>query len=178
MSAYVCTMGFDVSAFVIAPNNPCDMSTGQRAYMFGSGLLNLASAGVKIVAAGSVEVGSGGVGTALALYGAYSAGGNITTGLIQTVGAFMPSAGLWKQAASVSSAAGSISGLATLMATNGNLSAAASASRWEGFAQFGLKGGMGNPPNPATLRGGISTASAVNSGYSQATSGGKSGCHF
>lgn len=100
------------------------------------------------MAAGSVEIGSGGVGTALALYGTYSAGGNITTGLIQTVGAFMPSAGLWKQATSVNSSAGSISGMATLVATNGNLSAAASASRWEGFAQFGLKGGMGILPIP------------------------------
>jgi hypothetical protein len=86
--------------------------------MLGSGLLNLASAGFKIAAAGSVELGSGGIGTPLALYGAYSAAGNITTGLIQTAGAFMPNAGLWQQAASVSSAAGSISGLATLVGTN------------------------------------------------------------
>ena len=162
----------------LAPNNPCDLSTGQRAYMLGSGLLNLASAGVKIVAAGSVEVGSGGLGTALALYGAYSASGNITTGLIQTVGAFMPSAGLWKQAASISSAADSVAGLATLAATHGNVGAAASASRWEGFALFGLKGGMGNAPDPSTFREAVSTASTVNSGHSESTSGAKSGCHF
>jgi hypothetical protein len=128
---------------------------------------------VKIAAAGAVEAGSSGVLTALALYGAYSAAGNLATGLIQTVGAFMPSAGLWQQAASVSSSAGSISGLATLAATNGNVSAAASASRWEGFAQFGLKGRLGKPPSP------LSTVTTANSAYKEASAGGaKSDCHF
>ena len=160
-----------------ASNNPCNLSAGKRAYMFGSGLLNLASAGFKLAAAGSAELGSGGLGTPLALYGAYSAAGNITTGLIQTVGAFVPNAGAWQQAATVSSAAGSGFGLATLVATSGNVNAAASAARWEGFALLGVRGGAGSPPDPSTPSGAVSTGSTLNSAYRQATAGGSSGCH-
>jgi hypothetical protein len=137
--------------------------------MFGNGLLNLGIAGVKFAAAG-VEAGTSGVGTALALYGVYSGSGNLTTGLLQTVGAFMPNAGQWQQAASVSTAAGSIAGLTTLAVTGGNVSAAANASRWEGIFLFGFRGGAtGNPPNPVgTVGTGVGAGKLV--------SGSKSGC--
>jgi RHS repeat-associated protein len=149
-------------------NKNCTLS--QRAQMFGNGLLNLGIAGVKITAAAGVEAGTSGIGTALALYGAYSASGNLTTGFIQTVGAFMPNAGQWQQAASVSTAAGSIAGLTTLAVTRGNVSAATNASRWEGIFLFGVRGGAtGNPPNPV---GTVGTAI----GAGKLVSGSKSGC--
>ena len=147
-------------------SNPCALSFAQRATMFGNGLLNLAVAGTKITGAAAVETGSSGVLTGLALYGVYSAAGNITTGLIQTVGAFMPNAGLWQQAGSVSAAAGSIPGLVTLVATNGDVSAGVSAARWDGILQFGLKGGLGRPPSL------LSTTATANSAYRVASSGG------
>jgi hypothetical protein len=149
-------------------NKNCTLS--QRAQMFGNGLLNLGIAGAKFTTAAGVEAGTSGVGTVLALYGVYSGSGNLTTGLIQTVGAFMPNAGQWQQAASVSAAAGSIAGLTTLAVTGGNVSAATSASRWEGIFFFGFRGGAtGNPPNPVgTVGTGVGAGKLV--------SGSKSGC--
>ncbi len=137
-----------------APNNtgkPC--SVGQRAQLLGSGVLNLALAAGKFTGAAGVEVGSSGIGTALALYGVYSGAGNLTSGLIQTVGAFSSNPSLFQQAASVSSAVGSVAGLTTLFATNGNLTAASNAARFENFGLFGLKGGLGGSFNPLSATG-------------------------
>ncbi|MGA8876416.1 MAG: hypothetical protein WB555_12845, partial [Candidatus Korobacteraceae bacterium] len=53
----------------------------------------------------------------MALHSAYSASGNLATALIQAVGASMPNAAQWQQAATISSAGGSISGLMTLALT-------------------------------------------------------------
>jgi hypothetical protein len=67
----------------IAPSNgskPC--SVGQRVQLLGNGVLNLALAAGKFTGAAGVEVGSSGIGTALALYGVYSGAGNLTSGLI------------------------------------------------------------------------------------------------
>lgn len=129
-------------------SNPCSLPLTQRALMFGNGVLNLATAGVKFTAAGTAEVGSSGILTGLALYGAYSGAGNLSTGLIQTIGALMPNARSWQRAATISSTAGTISGLTALLATHGDVSTAAHFARWEGLTIFGFKGGLGAPPSP------------------------------
>ena len=121
--------------------------------MFANGVLNLALAAGKFSAAAGVEAGTSGIGTGLALYGVYSGAGNLTTGLIQTIGAFSSAPGLFQQAAGVSSAVGSIAGLTTLLVTNGNLTAASSAARFENFGLFGLRGGMGSSFNPLSATG-------------------------
>jgi hypothetical protein len=140
--------------------------------MFGNGLLNLAIGGAKITGAAAGEAGTSGIGTALAIYGVYSASGNIATGFLQTVGAFMPNAGEWQNAATITSIAGSATVLTTLVATGGNVTAATHASRWEGIFLFGFRGGAtGNPPNPFGAAG-----SAVSAGKEVTSSGKKSGC--
>jgi RHS repeat-associated protein len=131
--------------------NPC--SVYGRAQMLGSGLLNLTLAAGKFTAAAGVEAGTSGVGTALALYGVYSGAGNLTTGLIQTIGAFSSMPSQFQQAANVSSTVGSIAGLTTLVVTNGNLSSASNAAKWENLGLFGLKGGMGSSFNPVSATG-------------------------
>lgn len=131
--------------------SPCSVSG--RAQMLGSGLLNLALAAGKFTAAAGVEAGTSGVGTALALYGVYSGAGNLTTGLIQTIGAFSSMPSQFQQAANVSSTVGSIAGLTTLVVTNGNLGSASNAAKWENLGLFGLKGGMGSSFNPVSATG-------------------------
>ncbi len=95
----------------------CPVSFSQRAQMFGNGVLNLAIATAKVTFAAGVEGGTSGLATALALHSAYSASGNLASALIQAVGAWMPNAAQWQQAATISSAGGSISGLMTLALT-------------------------------------------------------------
>jgi hypothetical protein len=121
--------------------------------LFGNGVLNLALAAGKIAGAVAVEAGTSGIGTALALYGAYSASGNIAAGLLQTVGAFSPNPGQWQQAAGVSSIGASVPALVTLVATKGNLAEASQAARWEGFALFGFRLGLGSSVNPVSAAG-------------------------
>ena len=121
--------------------------------MLGNGLLNLGLAAGKVSAAAGIEAGTSGIGTALALYGVYSASANLTTGLLQTVGAFSSNPAQFQQAASVSSVAGSAAGLTTLVATNGNLAAASSAARFENFGLFGFKLGFGGSFNPLSATG-------------------------
>jgi hypothetical protein len=133
------------------PSSPCTIS--QRAQLFGNGVLNLALAAGKISAAAGVEAGTSGIGTVLALYGVYSAAGNAATGFIQIVGAFSSSPGQFQQAAAVGSVAGSVAGLTTLVATNGNLTAASHAARFEGFALFGLRSGSSGSVNPLSAAG-------------------------
>jgi RHS repeat-associated protein len=151
----------------LAPSKPCTVS--QRAQLFGNGVLNLALAAGKFTAAAGVEAGTSGIGTALALYGVYSGAGNLTTGLIQTVGAFSSNPGQFQQAAAVSSVAGSAAGLTTLLATNGNLTAASHAARFENFGLFGLRGGLGGSFNPLSA-----TGTAVNAAKEM---GVPIGCH-
>ena len=121
--------------------------------MLGNGLLNLALAAGKFSAAAGVEAGTSGIGTALALYGVYSGAGNLTTGLIQVAGAFSSNPSGFQQAATVSSVAGSLAGITTLVATHGDLGAASNASKLENLGLFGLKGGLGSSFNPVSATG-------------------------
>jgi hypothetical protein len=134
-----------------APQNPCSVS--QRAVLLGNGLLNVAAAGLKFATAVGVEVGTGGIGTPLALYGVFTGSGNLTAGILQTVGAFSSNPIQYQQAAANISAVTSVSGLTKLLTTGGNVQAAASASRIEGFASFGLRGGMTGSANPVSATG-------------------------
>jgi hypothetical protein len=89
----------------------------------------VAVAGVKFGAAFGIEVGTGGIGTPLALYGVFTGSGNLTSGILQTVGAFSSNPIQYQQAATVVSAVTSVSGLTKLLTTGGNIQAAASVTR-------------------------------------------------
>jgi len=120
--------------------------------MFGNGLLNVAVGATKISAAGAVEVGTSGIGTGLALYGAFSGSGNLASGTLQTIGAFSSNPASFQQAASGISAVTSITGMTTLLAT-GNLKSAANAARLESFGLFGFNFGSGGSFNPVSATG-------------------------
>ncbi len=83
----------------------------------------------------------------------------------------MPNAAQWQQAATISSAGGSISGLTTLALTGGNITTATQASRVEAVFAFGFKGGAGYAPSPMSTVG-----AGVNAAKLAGSSGSKSGC--
>jgi RHS repeat-associated protein len=149
------------------PNNPA----WQRMKMLGTGIGNLAVGSGKLGGAAALEVGSGGVATALAIYGGWSASGNFAAGSLQVLGAFMPDPQPFNQGAQVAASATTITGLTTLVATGGNLDAASQAARWEGIFMSGFKiGATGNPPSLAQGYSGVLTT--VNS-----VGGGGAGCN-
>jgi hypothetical protein len=136
------------------PNNPA----WQRMKMLGTGLGNLGLFGAKITGAAAVEAGSGGLATPLAIYGAWSSTGNLATGTLQLVGAFMPNPQPFNQGAQLAASVTTISGMTTLIATGGNLDAASQAARYEGIFMSGFKvGATGNPPNLAQGYSGVLT---------------------
>ncbi|MGE0407557.1 MAG: RHS repeat-associated core domain-containing protein [Candidatus Korobacteraceae bacterium] len=148
---------------------PCPVNFSDRLGMLGSGLLNLTVGGVKLSGAAAIGIGTSGIGTVLAAYGAYSAAGNISTGSLLIIGAFMPNgahAAQLRAGASVSSAAGSIAGLTTFAVTRGNLNAAAHAARFEGIMLFGFRGGAtgSSPTLPQAASAGATVTAQLTSG--------------
>lgn len=144
------------------PNNPF----WPRLKMLGTGIGNLALASAKITGAATLEVGSGGIATGLAMYGAWSASGNLAAGTLQTIGAFMPNPQPFSQGAQVAAANTSIAGLTTLATTGGNVDAASQAARWEGIFMSGFRpGATGQTPTlPQAYSGVLSSANSLGGG--------------
>jgi len=141
--------------------------------MFGTGLGNLAVGYVKVVAAGGVEIGSDGILTPLALYGAFSASGNFAASSMQMTGSlFAANPAPYNQGATIAAAVTSVSGLYKLVSTGGNINAAGDAARTEGIYLFALRPALtGQPP---TLPGAYDGAKKI---YDDSTSGSRTpGC--
>jgi RHS repeat-associated protein len=140
------------------PNNPF----WPRLKMLGTGLGNIGVGSSKITYAAGLEVGSGGLATGLALYGAWSSAGNFAAGSLQVLGAFMPNPQPFNQAAQLAAIGASVSGLSTL-AAGGSVDAAAQNARFEGIFMSGVKlGATGNPPSLAQGYSGVlSTANSM-----------------
>ena len=87
-----------------------------------------------------VEVGTGGLGTVLAGGAALSSAGNLTAGMIQVMGAFMPQSCEMNLAADVAGSALSFSGMYTYM-TGGTVETAVRRAGWEGMALGAFQNG-------------------------------------
>jgi RHS repeat-associated protein len=123
-----------VSAVV---NNP-------RVQLAGKAALNIAVAGVKITeaaAAAAAAPETGGLTLAVTVYQGISAAGNLAAAGSQLAGAISGDVKSGQEGANVAAAATTISGVATLVATGGNVEKASQAADLENMATTGISAG-------------------------------------
>jgi RHS repeat-associated protein len=127
--------------------NPTPVTPWDRLKLVGQGIgslgVGLGKLGVGTGAAAAAPE-TGGLSLALTYYSWYSSLGNFGAAGADFYGAISGNVAGAEHAANVSSAASSISGLATWVGT-GNVNAGATASNIEGIGLFGLSGGLGVP---------------------------------
>jgi RHS repeat-associated protein len=140
------------------PNNPI----WHRLGMLGRGLGNYAVGAGKIAAAGALEGVSSGLATPVAIYLGLSSAGNLTSGTLQIMGAFMPDACALDKAADAAATVTSVSGYITLIRTGGDFDRAAKNAAYEGMATNAFFGGLGKAIDPTDVYDtGISAADAL-----------------
>jgi len=147
--------GGGINLYSYAHDNPslfrdpfglCPPTTGERFWLGARGLFNIGIGAAK-VAGGVAAVGeTGGLAIGLGIY-AIESGlvGNIGGGLSQVAGAFTGDTGGAEAGANAAAAASSVSGLATLAITGGNLGDAAAAAQVEGIVLTPATAGAGEP---------------------------------
>jgi hypothetical protein len=110
----------------------------------GSAIINLNSAGEKLASAAAAGISTpitGAGGAALAVGQTLSGAGSFTTGLLQGTAAITGNRGIGN-ASTVASLFTGFSGPITLVASHGNVEAAAMASTFENIFTFGLSGAV------------------------------------
>ena len=129
------------------PFGLCPPTRNQRLALGARGLLNLGIGVGKVAVGIAVTAETGGFGAALGYY-AVSSGivGNIGAGISQIAGAATGDVEGGEKGADAAQAVGSISGLATLAATKGNICRAAQVAQVEGVALTAFGAGMGEMP--------------------------------
>ncbi len=128
-----------------APPTGTQSCVVQRLALAAKGLVNLGVASTKIdfaaASAASAAV-TGPLGVAGTAYGMIGASGNLTAGIVQILGGITGNIRVANETANVVTTTTTVGGLAVLLATRGNLSAASAAASFESLGTAGVNGGL------------------------------------